>query len=240
MGHRSRCVSVAAAAMIGVVITSPAVNGQRAAPILRSVDHLVYAVPDLDAGVADLEGRLGVRAAPGGPHPGRGTRNALMALGPDSYLEIIAPDPLQPEPADGRWFGVDPHAPARLAGWAAKGSDLSRLVAAAARRGVVLGEVMPGARKRPDGVELRWTLTNPDARAVFGLAPFFIDWGTSPHPSATAPRGPVLVALRAEHPRPDRVREPLAALGLDLPVDPGPRPALVATLRTVSGLVELR
>jgi hypothetical protein len=105
---------------------------------------------------------------------------------------------------------------------------------------VALGEVMPGARTRPDGVELRWALTNPDAHAVFGLAPFFIDWGTSPHPAATAPRGPVLVALRAEHPRPDLAREPLAALGLDLPVDLGPRPALVATLRIVSGLVELR
>jgi len=75
---------------------------------------------------------------------------------------------------------------------------------------------------------------------VFGLAPFFIDWGTSPHPAATAPRGPVLVALRAEHPQPDLARDPLAALGLELPVAPGPRPALVATLRIVSGLVELR
>lgn len=209
-------------------------------PVIRRVDHLVYAVPDLDAGVADLEQRLGVRAAPGGPHPGRGTRNALIGLGPDSYLEIIAPDPAQPEPVGGRWFGVDPKAPARLVGWAAKGSDLARVVAAAAKRGVPLGEVMPGARARPDGVERRWTLTNPDAQAVFGLAPFFIDWGTSPHPAATAPRGPVLVSLRAEHPRPDLAREPLAALGLDLPVDVGPRPALVATLRIVSGVVELR
>jgi hypothetical protein len=208
--------------------------------VLRRLDHLVYAVPDLEAGVADLEQRLGVRASPGGPHPGRGTRNALIALGPDSYLEIIAPDPAQPEPAGGRWFGVDPKAPARLAGWAAKGSDLVRVAAAAAKRGVPLGEVMPGARTRPDGAELRWTLTNPDAQPVFGLAPFFIDWGTSPHPAATAPRGPVLVSLRAEHPRPELAREPLAALGLDLPVDPGPRAALVATLRIVSGLVELR
>lgn len=208
--------------------------------LLGRLDHLVYAVPDLDAGVADLEQRLGVRAAPGGPHPGRGTRNALIALGPERYLEIIGPDPAQPAPAGGRWFGIDPKTPARLAGWAAKGGDLTRLVAAAAQRGVALGEVMPGARTRPDGVELRWTLTDPDAQAVFGLAPFFIDWGGSPHPAATAPRGPVIVSLRAEHPRPELAREPLAALGLDLPIDPGPRPALVATLRIVSGLVELR
>jgi hypothetical protein len=75
---------------------------------------------------------------------------------------------------------------------------------------------------------------------VFGLAPFFIDWDGSPHPAAAAPRGPVLVALRAEHPRPELAREPLAALGVALPVDRGPRPALVATLSVVSGTVELR
>lgn len=223
-----------------LVLAGSVMRGADETGVLKRLDHLVYAVPDLDGGVADLEQRLGVHAALGGPHPGRGTRNALIALGPESYLEIIAPDPAQPVPAGGRWFGVDPKGPAHLAGWAAKGGDLNRVVAAAARRGVTLGEVMPGARTRPDGVELRWTLTNPDARAVFGLAPFFIDWGTSPHPAATAPRGPEIVALRAEHPRPDLVREPLAALGLDLPVDAGPRPALVATLRIVSGLVELR
>ena len=72
------------------------------------------------------------------------------------------------------------------------------------------------------------------------LVPFFIDWADSPHPAVTAARGPVLVALRAEHPRPELAREPLATLGIDLPVDVGPRVTLVATLRTVSGTVELR
>jgi hypothetical protein len=89
-------------------------------------------------------------------------------------------------------------------------------------------------------VTLQWTFTDPATPAVFGLAPFFIDWGASPHPAATAPRGPVLVDLHAEHPRPELAREPLAALGIDLAVQQGPRAALVATLRTVSGLVELR
>jgi hypothetical protein len=208
--------------------------------VLGRVDHLVYAVPDLDAGVADLERRLGVRAAPGGQHPGRGTRNALIALGPDSYLEILAPDPAQPAPASGRWFGVDPQVPARLAGWAAKGADLPRLAASAAQRGVPLGPVVAGSRQQPDGVTLKWTLTDPGVTSGVSLAPFFIDWADSPHPAATAPRGPVLESLRAQHPRPDLAREPLAALGIDLAVDQGARPALVAVLRTVSGAVELR
>ena len=103
-----------------------------------------------------------------------------------------------------------------------------------------LGAVMAGSRQRPDGVTLRWTLTDPGLSPAVSLVPFFIDWADSPHPAVTAPRGPVLVALRAEHPRPELAREPLAALGIDLPVDVGPRVALVATLRTVSGTLELR
>jgi hypothetical protein len=100
--------------------------------------------------------------------------------------------------------------------------------------------VVAGSRQRPDGVALTWSLTDPGVSAALSLVPFFIDWGKSPHPAANAARGPVLESLRGEHPRPDLAREPLAALGLDLPVDEGPRPALVATLRTVSGVVELR
>jgi hypothetical protein len=228
--------------VVSVVLMSLRLDagGGQTAAALRRVDHLVYAVPDLDAGIADLAQRLGVRAAMGGQHPGRGTRNALIALGPESYLEILAPDPAQPVPAGGRWFGVSESAPPRLAGWAAKGTELEKLVARAGQRGVPLGPVTAGARQRPDGVALHWTFTDPATPAVFGLAPFFIDWGTSPHPAVTAPRGPVLVELRAEHPRPERVREPLAALAIDLPVVEGPRPALIATLRTAAGTVELR
>src|SRR5439155_24158845 len=57
------------------------------------LDHLVYATGEVAATVADLEGKLGVRATPGGRHAGLGTHNALLDLGQHSYLEIIGPDP---------------------------------------------------------------------------------------------------------------------------------------------------
>jgi hypothetical protein len=51
-------------------------------------DHLVYAVPDLAAAVAEFEARTGIRPAAGGSHAGRGTANFLVGLG-SAYLEIM-------------------------------------------------------------------------------------------------------------------------------------------------------
>ena len=72
-----------------------AMHGQNenADVLLKRVDHLVYATPDLEASLNNLEKLLGVRAAAAGQHPGRGTRNALLRLGEDSYLLIDGPDP---------------------------------------------------------------------------------------------------------------------------------------------------
>jgi hypothetical protein len=210
-----------------------------AGPVSR-VDHLVYAAPDLKLGIDAIEKLLGIRATPGGQHPGRGTRNALVALGPATYLEIIGPDSEQSKPAAPRTFGIDDLTSPRLVAWAARGTDLEHLVEEAARNGVMLGPVGSGSRKRPDGVLLSWRYTSPTTVLGDGIVPFFIDWGKSPHPAQTAAPGASLVGLRAEHPDAQRVQQMLRHLGLGLPVMPAPAPALIATVGTAKGKVELR
>jgi hypothetical protein len=75
--------------MLGILIApGKGAAQERSASLLPRVDHLVYATPDLDRGIDEIEKLLGVRASPGGQHQGRGTRNALVALGPTAYLEI--------------------------------------------------------------------------------------------------------------------------------------------------------
>lgn len=207
---------------------------------LPKVDHLVYATTDLAAGIAQVERLLGVKAIPGGQHPGGGTRNALIGLGDNTYLEIIGPDPDQPKPARARRFGIDDLKASRLVTWAAKGTDLEAIVVNAKSHGLDLGQVQAGSRRRPDGVLLSWRLTVSPALPESGIVPFFIDWGETAQPAASLPKGCLLIALRAEHPDAKRVQAELSALGLNLRVDPGSAPAIIATIRTPNGDVELR
>jgi hypothetical protein len=208
--------------------------------LLATVDHLVYATPDVELGIERIEQMLGVRAGPGGQHLGRGTRNALLSLGPGAYLEIIGPDPEQPDPAEPRPFGIDDLEEPRLVRWAAKGRNLEQLARGADREGVALGEVLSGSRLRPDGVLLSWRYTDPRTVVADGVVPFFIDWGQTPHPATTATGGATLVGLRAEHPDAERVEGMLKRLGLALQVEPGSSAALIATVSGPRGRVELR
>jgi hypothetical protein len=227
--------------VVALVTFSVGAGAQRGGEdVLASVDHLVYATPDLDLGVNTIEGLLGVRATAGGQHPGLGTRNALIALGPATYLEIIGPDPDQPRLAQPRRFGIDDLKAPQLVGWVAKGTQLEQLVVNARNAGVGLGAVIAGSRKRPDGVVLSWRYTDPGVVLENRLIPYFIDWGTSPHPASTAPRGATLVGFRAEHPDAGRVEAMVRHVGLNLRVQPGSRPALIATIDSPKGRVELR
>ncbi|MGD0605913.1 MAG: VOC family protein [Streptosporangiaceae bacterium] len=202
------------------------------------VDHLVYAAPDLATAVADLEERFGVRAQAGGKHMGAGTHNALLSLGPRTYLEIIAPDPAQPEPPMPRPLGVDSVTHAGLVAWALACDDIDGMVAQARRRGYDPGEVSDGQRVAPAGTVLRWhAALNTLADA---LVPFLICWGGTEHPARSAPHGLVLESIQIEHPDPSALAPLLTALGADVEVKPAEAPALVAHLTGPNGSKVLR
>lgn len=204
------------------------------------VDHLVYATPNLERGVEQIESLLGVRASAGGRHLGRGTHNALLALDTDIYLEIVAPDPEQSDPPVPRAFGLDGLKEPRLATWAAKSDRLDVVRARAESKDVRLGGIQNGNRRRADGVDLSWRYTDPAAIVADGLVPFFIDWGESPHPALTAPSGSHFLELRGEHPDPASVLQQLETLGIQMSVTRAPRPALFAVIDGRRGRIELR
>jgi hypothetical protein len=211
-----------------------------ATPALSRVDHLVYAAPDLDRAVAQVEHLTGIRAVIGGSHPGGGTRNALISLGSSTYLEIIAPDPEQTDFEGRRIFRIDELKAPTLVTWAANAEDINRIAATDIGDGETPGASLAGSRRRPDGELLAWQYTDPSTVLLDGVVPFFINWADTPHPAASAPGGARLLSLRVEHPEADRVRRAFAALGLDVPVTPATAPALIAVIESPNGTVELR
>ncbi|MEX2029507.1 MAG: VOC family protein [Anaerolineales bacterium] len=208
--------------------------------LLPHIDHLVYATPDVTATMQAVADLLGVTPAVGGRHPVWATRNALLALGPRCYLEIVGPDEQAPPVPPPRPFGLELLSAPRLVTWVAAGADLSQIVTSARRMDVDLGNVDARSRLRPDGSELTWRMTDLFAPREGGVIPYFIDWGDSPHPAAGAPAGCVLLGLEAEHPNAVRVRGILTHLGLDLAVKVGPEPALIGTILSPRGEIELR
>lgn len=205
---------------------------------MAGFDHFALACRDLQTGVDYVESLTGVRPAPGGPHPGVGTHNALLSLGTDVYLEIIAVDPEQPEPNQPRPFGIDDHDGLRLAAFAIHpGSEESiESVADVIRsHGTDPGPVSSMSRRKPDGEEISWRLTRSNR---IGLVPFVIDWGDTPNPATVTPTGCSLVSVEGNDPDSVGIVELHSSLGLVSTVSEGPT-SLRIVLDTPNGQVSL-
>lgn len=203
------------------------------------LDHIVYAVPDLAAGIAEITKRFGVVPTAGGQHVGFGTRNVLVALGDDCYLEIIGPDPAQPNPTRQRPFSLDTLSQPKLMTWAVKASNLEEKIAQAQAAGYDPGPVVDMSRAKPDGTLLAWRLTMRPTTAGDGLVPFMIDWGDTIPVAQTIVQGCQLVELKGQHPNPGQVQKMLQALGVDLAVERADTAALTAVIDTPNGRVKL-
>jgi len=177
---------------------------------LAHFDHLVVGIRSLSEGVAEFERLTGVVPVIGGQHPGRGTENALVSLGPGAYLEIIAPQPGSAlSAADETMRGVD-HL--RILTWAVAVSDVDASVTALRAAGFAALPPVSGSRLTPAGERLGWTVFRLNDKRI-AHAPFFICWDeTTRHPSETSPGGCTLEQLLIGEPAPDRLNAVLRAL----------------------------
>ena len=205
------------------------------------LDHILLGSNDLDHGIDWMQERSGVRALAGGVHPGRGTRNALLSLGPRRYLEIIAPDPQQASTISGNDMGSRLRAlqAPRLINWAAHTNDLSTLVQKAAAAGIAIENPRDGSRVRPDGKTLQWksfALKND----FDGMLPFFIEWNrNSIHPSEDAPSGCTVQHFSIESPAMEDMQLVAGKLGLAIELKPAKVPVLRARIIGKRGAFEI-
>ncbi len=190
------------------------------------IDHLVVTCAELEAGAAWVEGRLGVAPGPGGRHGPMGTHNRLMSLGPDCYLEVIAPDPSAPPPGRPRWFGLDAAGAPALTHWAARTSDLDAALAAAPDGA---GEAMELSRG-----DLRWRMGVTARPPMDGAFPMLLQWLGAGAFERLPPSGCRLAALELRHPEAEALRAALPIDDARLHVAAGPR-AIAARIEAPGG-----
>lgn len=197
------------------------------------LDHLTVVARHLEEGADHIRRALGVEMPAGGAHPRMGTHNRLMALGPDSFLELIAIDPVAPPPDRPRWFGLDRfEGPPRLATWVLGVADIEAEL--------MLGHPESGVATPIERGDLSWLISVPGdgSMPLDGAYPTLIEWPPGRHPAASmVDLGCRLTALRVTHPRAEEIA---ARLGhridrslIDLRT--GPAPALEADISTPSG-----
>jgi hypothetical protein len=142
------------------------------------IDHIILAVgPDLEAEARVFAERTGLGVVAGGVHPAWGTRNAIVPLG-DAYVELVAVE--DEEVARRSAFGrAVAEGAGRLVGWAVEPEDF---LAATRRVGV---DAVRGARERPDGTLLSWSMAGAEEALPRGL-PFFLRWDAAEQSPARA------------------------------------------------------
>lgn len=205
---------------------------------MAEIDHIVIGARTLEEGAAYAEALLGVKPSKGGAHPGVGTHNMLIGMGANCYIEIIAPDPAQPDPPHPRPFDLDDaslrtmlEAEPRLIAYVASTPALDPLIAR-------LGASHAGKIAAMSRGDLRWRMAFPPQRQdMDNLIPPMIQWEGDRAAKHIRDSGWRLTALEAEHPDAQALRTALTARGLAdaVKVRQSPHPRLVAQLRHRDG-----
>ena len=192
---------------------------------------------DLSLGKTWIENQFELPAMDGGRHPGQGTRNALLGLAEDCYLEVIAPDPAQVL-AGTLGAQLLRYKTPRLRTFAVRCSSFEDLVPRLA--GFGFGHrILEMSRETVGGGELSWRLLFVSDHPYGARMPFFIDWGQSPHPcrdlAVAGSLSQVAVRVTAEYRPFERLMRQL-----DLPVVVSQAAAgLVATIACQQNVINL-
>ena len=153
--------------------------------MIRSLDHVILAVADLDAASAEYTTLLGRQPSWRGTHPAFGTRNTLFRLD-NTYLELLAADGGTSSPFADLVRSVHGDHLERPFGLALGVDDLDAAVRAARSRGLTVGDAAPGSGiDTGSGRERTWRSAFIDSASSRGLRLLLIQH-TSP-PDALPP-----------------------------------------------------
>ena len=159
------------------------------------VDHVSYAAErdGLKATAGRLAEKLGVTPVDGGIHPRFGTRNIVLPLAHQRYVEVVTV--LDHPASDKAPFGQAVRARSEVGGgwlaWVVRISDMAEAEKRVGRESVA------GSRHRPDGVQYKWRQLGIKGLMADAQLPYYIRWDDeSPHPSDGATTEVTIIGLQ--------------------------------------------
>lgn len=204
------------------------------------IDHIVYGVPDLDLAIEDLGERLGVNPTFGGRHLDKGTKNAIVNLGDQCYLEILAIDHDNEKVTGPRWMGIDFCESPKVLRWAYKTIEIEKVAGHLAMYKTELGKMEQGSRHKENGDELSWIMTKPGSQPEVEVVPFFVDWSNSQaHPTDGMEKKCVLSSIELYHIEPDEIRPLFSDLELNFEITKADRDAIFVYIESPRGIIRL-
>ncbi len=209
------------------------------------IDHVCYAAePDGMAATAQrLAERLGVTARDGGVHPRFGTRNMILPLAEDRYVEVV--EVLDHPASDKAPFGQAVRSRSAAGGgwlaWVVAVEDIGQVERRLGR------EAVQGHRVTPEGFDLTWQQLGVTGMMADPQLPFFIRWDDMAHHPSHLEQSPARLTALQISGDPERVRDWLGLdgssgweQGVDFDFGQGQAPALEAvTFETAGGTVTL-
>jgi hypothetical protein len=164
------------------------------------VDHVSYAAEHdgLQATGERLAKLIGVDPVDGGVHPRFGTRNVILPLAHERYVEVV--ECLDHPASDKALFGQAVKSRSENGGgwlgWVVSVDDITPVEHRLGRPAVA------GNRYRPDGVELRWRQIGIRGLMSDPQLPYYVQWeDESLHPSVGAKTDVTIEGLQiAGHP----------------------------------------
>lgn len=207
---------------------------------MRTIDHLVYSVLNLDKAIADFESLTGIRPSFGGYHSTRGTKNAVLNLGNNCYLEILTIDEENKNISPPRWMGVDFIKKAQMTRFALKSEDLEKDSRILQKYNPQMGEINGGQRKMSNGKMLTWEMILPLAAPAVEIIPFMTDWRKSEvHPTDSMVEECTFIGFKFTHPNPEFITTVLSELGMNVEVEKGENIEIRAVINSPKGIIEI-
>jgi len=205
--------------------------------VKRKIDHIVYTVTNLDAAIDEFEKLSGVRPVFGGYHTTKGTKNALVNLGDNCYLEILTIDEGNTAIKPPRWMGVDFVKTPQITRWSLKSNQLHQDSKILQKYHSEMGVIQGGQRQTTVGDTLTWEMILPLATPLVEPIPFMTDWQhSSVHPTHNLPPQCELIELSFTHLHPTIIQQIFSELSIDILVQQGEEATIQAKIKSPNGV----